>query len=152
MEPLALNWANERSVRNTAAHEAAHAVVAAALGIRVVKIELDIDNATGACYHAKSTPLDYATISLAGPVSHKILRDKRANDKRYGSDRYQARFAIARHIHDRPTIGYYLRLAETRARALLREHEGAWRALTHRLLSTSGPDLHTVLRTHGLSR
>src|SRR6266849_7435182 len=133
MDSLALNWDNERFVRNTAAHEAAHAIVAAALGIRVVKIELNIHNATGACYHeGKSTPLEYATICLAGPVSHTITRDRRARDRRYGSDRYRAWFAIARHIHDRPTIGYYLRLAETRARALLMEHHRAWRALTHR--------------------
>jgi hypothetical protein len=61
--------------REQAEHEAAHAVVAQALGLKVRAIAIDLGGqVAGECYHARGTPFQTATIALAGEMWIGLFR------------------------------------------------------------------------------
>lgn len=58
-----------------AEHEAAHCIVAEALGLEVRAIGIDLDGpAEGCCYHARGTPFQSATVAMAGEMWVGLFR------------------------------------------------------------------------------
>jgi hypothetical protein len=104
--------------RLCAEHEAAHAIVAAALGVHVVDVEVRDDDGSGEATHVRTSPQNNAAIAAAGQVwiEHIRYREYPAGDPGCGSDRR----AIAASVD-----GFGEREAILTARQILRDHADA---------------------------
>ena len=115
----------EMTRRLAAEHEAAHAVVASALGVPVVEVSID-ERGGGETIFEAASAMDSATIAVAAEIWVDELRWRTypGGDRGCSGDRRQ----LARHVDD-----FGARQACTRARAILRDNADAVLALADRL-------------------
>jgi hypothetical protein len=131
-------------LRSVVIHEAAHCIVAARLGLRVVRVEIvsDANRPDGFTYTdvARATVVDWVATAMAGRIAERsILGYEVVQRSHTGSDEAQIAEAIARTTRSQQVLV----VAEQKARRLVMAHRpaiiGMAGALFDRALAAGGP-------------
>ena len=119
----------EMTRRLAAEHEAAHATVAAVLGVPVAQVTID-DHGGGLTLFEAASHMDTATITVAAEVWINEVRWRQfpGGDRGCSGDRRH----LARHVD-----AFGAREASTRARAILHDNGDAVLALADRLIAAA---------------